>query len=55
MDNILFSNLNEGTLERMFEKVRKFCHVGGYKLLLKIIQSRDPINYLGYKIRLLKV
>ena len=48
MDDILLSDSNADTLERMFEEV------GYYKLLLKTTK-KDSINYLGYKIGLQKI
>ena len=55
MDDILFSDSNADTLERMFEEVKKGYLNRDYKLFLKNKQMGDSVNYLGYKIGLQKI
>ena len=51
MDDILLSNSNVDSLERVFEKIKKVLPSWGLKIAPK---KGDSINYLGYKICLQK-
>ena len=53
MDDILLSDSNVDTLERMFEE-ENFALLGITNCSWKI-QRGDSINYLGYKIGLQKI
>ena len=51
-DDILLSNSNVDTLERMFEEVKKVLPKWGLQIAPGKIQKGDSVNYLGYKISL---
>ena len=55
MDDILLSDSNVDTLERMFEEVKKILPCWGLQIAPEKIQRGDSINYLCYKISLQKI
>ena len=55
MDEILLSDSNIDTLERMFEKVKIILPKLGLQLAPEKIQRGDSVNYLGYRIGLQKI
>ena len=55
MDDILLSDSNIDTLERMFEEVKKVLPKWGLQIAPEKIQRGDSVNYLGYKIGLQKI
>ena len=55
MDDILLSDSNKDTLERMLEEVKKFLPKWGLKIAPEKIQRGDSVNYLGYTIGLQKI
>ena len=55
MDDILLSDSNADTLERMFEEVKKVLPKWGLQIAPEKIQRGDSVNYLGYKIGLQKI
>ena len=54
MDDILLSDSNADTLERMFEEVKKVLPKWGLQIAPEKIQRGDSVNHLGYKIDLQK-
>ncbi|KAL6093193.1 hypothetical protein STEG23_016117 [Scotinomys teguina] len=55
MDDILLTDSNADTLERLFEEVKKILPCWGLQIAPEKIQKGDSINYLGYKIGLQKI
>ena len=55
MDDILISNSNIDTLERMFEEVKIILPKWGLQIAPEKIQRGDSVNYLGYRIGLQKI
>ena len=55
MDDILLSDSNKDTLERMFEEVNKVLPKWGLQITPEKIQREDSVNYLGYRIGLQKI
>ncbi|MGE9501622.1 reverse transcriptase domain-containing protein, partial [Escherichia coli] len=55
MDDILLSDSNKETLERMFEMVKEVLPRWGLQIAPEKIQRGDSTNYLGYKIVLQKI
>ncbi|MBV2133725.1 DDE-type integrase/transposase/recombinase [Pseudomonas sp. MAP12] len=55
MDDILLSDSNKETLERMFEMVKEVLPRWGLQIAPEKIQRGDSINYLGYKIDLQRI
>ena len=55
MDDILLSDSNIDTLERMFEEVKIILPKWGLQIVPKKIQRGDSVNYLGYRIGLQKI
>ena len=55
MDDILLSDSNIDTLERMFENIKKLLPKWGLQTVPEKIQRRDSINYLCYRISLQKI
>ncbi|ERE65275.1 putative Pol polyprotein [Cricetulus griseus] len=55
MDDVLLSDSNKDTLERMFEMVKEVLPRWGLQIAPEKIQRRDSINYLGYKIDLRRI
>ena len=54
MDDILLSDSNVDTLEKMFEKETKALPNWGFQIVPEKIQRGKSINYLGYKMGLKK-
>ena len=54
MDDILLSDSNIDTLERMFEEVKIILPKWGLQIAPEKIQRGDSVNYLGYRIGLQK-
>ena len=52
MDDILISDQNKDTLERLFEEVKIVLPKWGLQIAPEKIQRGDSVNYLGYKIGL---
>ena len=55
MDDILLSDSNLDTLERMFEEVKIILPKWGLQIAPEKIQRGDSVNYLGYKIGFQKI
>ncbi|KAL6030846.1 hypothetical protein STEG23_024726 [Scotinomys teguina] len=55
MDDILLTDSNADTLERLFEEVKKILPCWGLQIAPEKIQKGDSVNYLGYKIGLQKI
>ena len=55
MDDILLSDSNIDTLERMFEEVKIILPKWGLQIAPEKIQRGDSVNYLGYRIGLQKI
>ena len=54
-DDILLSDSNIDTLERMFEEVKIVLPKWGLQIAPEKIQRGDSVNYLGYRIGLQKI
>ena len=55
MDDILLSDSNIDTVERMFEEVTKVLPKRKLQIAPEKIQRGDSVNYLGYRIGLQKI
>ena len=55
MDDILISDQNKDTLERLFEEVKLVLPKWGLQIAPEKIQRGDSVNYLGYKIGLQRI
>ena len=55
MDDILISDQNKDTLERLFEEVKIVLPKWGLQIAPEKIQRGDSVNYLGYKIGLQRI
>ena len=55
MDDILLSDSNIDTLERMFEEVKIILPKWGLQIAPEKIQRGDSVNYLGYRTGLQKI
>ena len=55
MDDILISDQNKDTLERLFEEVKIVLSKWGLQIAPEKIQKKDSVNYLGYKIGLQRI
>ncbi len=55
MDDILLSDPNMDTLNRLFEEIKILLPKWGLQIAPEKIQKGDSINYLGYKIGLQKI
>ncbi|KAL6040906.1 hypothetical protein STEG23_037882 [Scotinomys teguina] len=55
MDDILLADSKLGTLENMFEEVKKVLPLWGLQIAPEKVQRGNSINYLGYKIELQKI
>ena len=55
MDDILLSDSNIDTLERMFEEVKIILPKRGLQIAPEKIQRGESVNYLGYRIGLQKI
>ena len=55
MDDILLSDSNADTLEKMFEEEKKVPYKWGLQIVPEKIQRGDSVNYLGYRRGLQKI